>query len=125
MGGIVALSTCSDLQLLGHVLTRRASTIALRSSFRFSLFLVTRAAMRIFSTHAAWRKARMTELVLPVVLALLACREKKTDPPAPASARPAVLAPCPDGVSVDPQPGELRPAITAADEKDYATSKKL
>jgi tetratricopeptide (TPR) repeat protein len=81
--------------------------------------------MRIFSMRMLRRSAPTAALILPVLLALFACRQKKSDPPPPASAVPTVTGPCPDGVSVDPQPGELRPAITAAEAKDYATSKKL
>jgi tetratricopeptide (TPR) repeat protein len=81
--------------------------------------------MRIFPARSGWQKPRPMALVLPVVLALLACREKKTDPAPTPSAAPTVAGPCPDGISIDPQPGELRPAISAADSKDYATSKKL
>jgi tetratricopeptide (TPR) repeat protein len=71
------------------------------------------------------RISSVASVALPIAIALLACKGKKPDdaPPPVASAPPT--GPCPGGASVDPQPGELRPAITAAEEKDYRTSKKL
>ncbi len=68
---------------------------------------------------------RSALVAFPILLALLACKGKKSGDSAPPPVSAAPSGPCPDGISVDPQPGELRPAISAADEKDYATSRKL
>jgi tetratricopeptide (TPR) repeat protein len=61
-----------------------------------------------------------------LLLALFACKSK-SEPTAPSatSAAPVASGPCPSGQSEDPGPGEFRPAITAAEQKDYATSKRL
>jgi tetratricopeptide (TPR) repeat protein len=46
-------------------------------------------------------------------------------PPPVTSTVPVSSGPCASGQSEDPGPGEFRPAITAAEQKDYATSKRL
>jgi tetratricopeptide (TPR) repeat protein len=62
---------------------------------------------------------------LVVLAALLACKSKRNDPPPVASTPAPASGPCPSGISEDPGPGEFRPAITAANDKEYATSKRL
>lgn len=65
--------------------------------------------------------------LLVLVLALLACKSKSDPAPAPSPppAAPTASGPCPTGASVDPGQGEFRPAVTAFQEKQYATAQLL
>jgi tetratricopeptide (TPR) repeat protein len=77
------------------------------------------------------RPRRLLELLVIASLllaALLACKKKESSDPAPASSvapKPKSTGPCPDGVSIDPRPGEFNPAVTAFKDKDYETAEKL
>lgn len=60
--------------------------------------------------------------------ALLACKKNDPPPPAPApSATSTTVTPgvCPGGASMDPNQPEFRPAVTAFQDKEYKTAKKL
>ncbi len=66
-------------------------------------------------------------LAAALALPLLACKKKAPAPAPVASAapRPVSTGPCPDGHSADPKHGELRPSITAFNDKHYDEAKKL
>jgi tetratricopeptide (TPR) repeat protein len=60
-----------------------------------------------------------------LLVALLACKEKKADPaPAPPPA-PVATGPCPSGQSEDPSQGEFKPAVTAFKDQEYETAQRL
>ena len=66
--------------------------------------------------------------IVLVVGALLACKGKSKEA-APVvettATAPVSTGPCPAGLSIDPGRGELKPALTALDEKQYDTAERL
>jgi tetratricopeptide (TPR) repeat protein len=80
---------------------------------------------RIMKPAPTLRQAAAVAVALG--LALLACK-KEAPAPAPATSaapKPVSTGPCPDGHSADPKHGELRPAITAFNDKHYDEAKML
>src|SRR5687768_5220641 len=63
--------------------------------------------------------------VLSAALAAGACKSKKEAPTPVASAQTNAERPCPAGQSKDPTQAELRPAVDAFRDKDYATAARL
>ncbi len=61
-----------------------------------------------------------------VGFALLACKQKSsTEEAAPAESSAVVAGPCSNGFSQDPSRAELKPALTALEEKQYDTAEQL